>query len=292
MTFAENPTGPVRPSTGRQLWNKVPEITIFFWIIKVLCTTVGETCSDFLSETLKFGDLYTGLIMGAILAIVLVIQFKTRSYKAGVYWLAVVLISIVGTLISDYFADVQHVPLIFTTIFFSGALAVTFIVWYVVENTLSIHTIYTFRREVFYWLAILFTFSLGTAAGDLLAEKFELGYLVSVLIFAGAIALVTALYYGVKLNAVFAFWAAYVMTRPLGGSLGDLLSSPRSEGGLALGTVGTSTVFLTAILAAVIYLIITKKDVATKPYTLAVDTGEEPWTENVSLRWDQAKPND
>jgi uncharacterized membrane-anchored protein len=178
-----------------------------------------------------------------------------------VYWLVVVLLSIFGTLITDNLTDNLNVPLINATLIFAAALAITFWAWYATEKTLSIHSIYTTRREVFYWLAILFTFALGTAAGDLLAEKLKLGYLISALIFAGMIAIVTVAHLRFRLNAVLAFWIAYVLTRPLGASLGDYLSQSRQDGGLGLGPVVTSVIFLVAILGTVIYLAVTKKDV-------------------------------
>jgi uncharacterized membrane-anchored protein len=247
---------------GRVNWRKVPEITLYFWIIKVLCTTVGETASDFLSTNLQLGLTNTTYIMGSLLLITLFFQFKVRKYMAGVYWLAVVLISIVGTQITDNLTDNLGVSLVTTTIVFCVALAATFAAWYASEKTLSIHSIYTFRREAFYWLAILFTFALGTSAGDLTAEKLNLGYLVSAFIFGALIAIVTVAHFRFKVNAVLAFWIAYILTRPLGASLGDYLSQAHGVGGLGLGTVVTSALFLMTILGTVVYLTITKKDVA------------------------------
>lgn len=249
----------------RQMLNKVPVVTLYFWIIKILCTTVGETAADFLNVNLKLGLTGTSYVMGALLLIMLFFQFRSKKYIPGIYWVAVVLISIVGTLITDNLTDNLGVSLVTTTIIFSGALAATFVLWYVIEKTLSVHTIITTRREAFYWLAILFTFALGTAAGDLVAERFNLGYLVAALIFGALIAVVAVAHYRLKLHAVTAFWIAYILTRPLGASLGDLLSQPRSEGGLNLGTVGTSTLFLLAILGMVIYLTVTKKDLEIAP---------------------------
>ena len=192
--------------------------------------------------------------MGALLVIALVFQFRSRAYTPSLYWIAVVLISIFGTLITDNLTDSLGVSLVVTTIVFTIALAATFIVWYARERTLSIHQIDSTSREAFYWLAILFTFALGTAAGDLLAEQLNLGYLASVGVFAAAIGLVALAHFVFKLNAIAAFWIAYVLTRPLGASLGDLLSQSKADGGLGLGTVGTSAIFLTAIVALVIYL--------------------------------------
>src|SRR4051812_38011756 len=187
---------------ARQMMNKVPEITLYFWVIKVLCTTVGETASDYLAGNLNLGLTKTTFITGALLIVVLVAQFRLRRYVAGVYWLGIVLISVVGTQITDNLTDNLGVSLVITTIAFSIALAVVFAVWYWSERTLSIHTIYTTRREAFYWLAVLFTFALGTAAGDLTAERLSLGYLVSALLFGGVIALVALAHYRFALNAI------------------------------------------------------------------------------------------
>jgi uncharacterized membrane-anchored protein len=266
--------------------NKVPEVTIFFWIIKILCTTVGETAADYLNTTLHLGLTGTSVVIGALLVAVLVFQFRSRKYVASIYWLAVVLISIVGTLITDNLTDRLGVPLQTTTIVFSGLLVLTFATWYAVEKTLSVHSIVTTRREAFYWSTILFTFALGTAAGDLIAEQFGLGYLRSVFLFGGLIAVVTIAHYVVKgalelehkhqsTNAVLAFWLAYILTRPLGASIGDFLSQPTANGGLGLGTTMTSALFLAAILGLVVYLTLTKKDEIAPESTPAV-TPESP----------------
>jgi uncharacterized membrane-anchored protein len=240
--------------------SKVPEITVYFWIIKVLCTTVGETFADFLNVNLHLGLTKLTFIMGALLVFALFFQFKSKRYIPGIYWLTVVLISVFGTLITDNLTDNFGVPLELTTVIFAIALAATFWVWHKKEQTLSIHSIYTRRREAFYWLAILFTFALGTAAGDLAAETFSLGYSLSAVIFAALIAATYVAYKYFKFNAIAAFWTAYILTRPLGASLGDYLSQARANGGLGLGTVVTSGIFLTAILLTVVYLTITKKD--------------------------------
>ena len=241
--------------------NKVPEVIAIFWIIKVLATTVGETAADYLNETLGFGLTNTTLAVGALFLVVIAVQFRLARYVAPVYWLAVVLISVVGTLITDNLTDAMGVPLPVSTAVFTVLLAITFAVWFRVEGTLSIHSVVTRRREAFYWFAILFTFALGTAAGDLIGEQFALGYLPSLLLFAGVIAVIAVAFFAFRVDAVLAFWLAYIMTRPLGASLGDLLSQTRVDGGLGLGTTGTSFVFLAAILALVVYLTATKRDV-------------------------------
>ena len=247
------------PTTTREMLNKVPQVTAAFWIIKVLATTVGETAADYLNVDLKLGTLVTTVVMAALLAAALIAQFRLRRYVPAVYWLAVVLISVVGTLLTDNLVDNLGVPLWLTSVVFAVLLAATFIVWFRSERTLSIHSITTTRRESFYWLAVLFTFALGTAVGDLLAETLSLGYLLAVGVFAGAIALVAVAYKGVGLNAVAAFWIAYVLTRPLGASLGDLLSQPVKDGGLGLGPTGTSAIFLSVILVLVIVLSIRQR---------------------------------
>jgi len=245
---------------ARQLLNKVPEVTLYFWVIKVLATTVGETAADFLGVNLNLGLTTTTYVMGSLLIAALVIQLRTSRYVPGIYWLTVVLISIVGTLITDNLVDNFGVALQTTTAVFALALAATFGAWFASEKTLSIHSIVTTRREAFYWAAILFTFALGTAAGDLVAEGLDLGYWRSALMFAALIAAVAGAHFRFRLGAVISFWIAYILTRPLGASLGDFLSQPRADGGLGLGTVATSALFLTTILALVVYLSVTRKD--------------------------------
>lgn len=244
-----------------QMLNKVPEVTFYFWIIKIMATTVGETAADFLNFNLNFGLTGTSIIMSILLAIFLVVQLRARRYIPWIYWLAVVLISVVGTLVTDNLVDNFGVSLQATTLIFGIALLATFAIWYASEKTLSIHTIFTTKRELFYWAAILFTFALGTAAGDLTAETLNIGYANSALMFGVMIGIVTLAYYGFKLNAVLAFWIAYILTRPLGASFGDYLSQPVINGGLGLGTVVTSALFLLTIAGLVIYLSITRRDV-------------------------------
>jgi uncharacterized membrane-anchored protein len=246
---------------GRRMLNKVPEITFFFWVIKIMCTTVGETAADYLNVDLGFGLTNTTYVTGALLAVLLLVQFRFRRYVPVVYWSVVVVISVFGTLITDNMTDGHDVPLTTSTALFAGILALVFAVWYAVERTLSIHTIVTTRREAFYWLAILFTFALGTAAGDLVAEKFDIGYAVSILIFGAIIGAIALAHYVLRVNAVLAFWLAYIMTRPLGASIGDEMSqNSHRYGGLGLGTTGTSYIFLACILALVVYLSVTRRD--------------------------------
>ena len=258
MTTTTRPV-PVGPMARRML-NKVPEVTIFFWVIKIMATTVGETAADFLNDHVGLGLTGTTLVMSVGLAAALWFQFRARKYVPVIYWTAVVLISVVGTLATDNLTDNLGVPLALTTAVFSVALAVTFWIWFQQERTLSIHAINTIRREAWYWLAILFTFSLGTAAGDLLAEQLNLGYWVSGLLFGGAIAAVAVAHFRFRINAVLAFWLAYILTRPLGASIGDYLSQPRGDGGLGLGTTGTSALFVAVIIGLVLYLTKSKRD--------------------------------
>ena len=239
---------------------KVPEITAYFWIIKVLSTTVGETFADYLSTNLGFGEQGTLLFMAGLLAGALVWQFKLNQYFAPSYWLCVVLLSVAGTLVTDNMVDNWGISLTTSTVLFSILLAVTLFAWWKSEGTLSIHTVDNFRRESFYWLTILFTFALGTAAGDLFAEKIALGNFSSLLIFVGLILVVVLLWRIRVLNNVAAFWAAYVITRPLGASLGDFLSQPKDTSGIGLGTTTTSLIFLALITGLVGFLAISRRD--------------------------------
>jgi uncharacterized membrane-anchored protein len=261
MTTTTHPGRTASAWRGRAMLNKVPEVTLWFWIIKILATTVGETAADYLNDTLGFGLTNTTYVTGALLVALLALQFRARRYVPAVYWASIVVISVFGTLITDNLTDARGVALTTTTPLFAVILAGVFGAWYLSERTLSIHSIVTTRREAFYWTAILFTFALGTAAGDLVAEKAALGYGVSVLIFAAVIAIITVAHLGFRLNAVLAFWLAYVTTRPLGASIGDHLSQTTHDGGLGLGTTRTSLIFLAVILALVTVLTITRRDV-------------------------------
>ncbi|WP_442873138.1 COG4705 family protein [Aurantimonas sp. A3-2-R12] len=246
-------------SLTREMLNKVPAVTLAFWVIKIMATTVGETAADFLIFNIGLGLVMTSLIMGALLLIALFCQLRLREYVPTSYWLVVVLVSIVGTLVSDYLVDDLGITLATTTILFGTGLALVFAAWYASERTLSIHSIFTTKRELFYWAAILFTFALGTSAGDLVAESVGLGYGTSAVIFGALIAVV---YLGHRLGvgAVLAFWVAYILTRPFGASMGDLLSQPVGNGGFGLGTTGTSVLFLVTIAGLVTYLTITRAD--------------------------------
>jgi len=236
------------------IFNRVPKVTADFWFIKLMAVTMGETAADYLSVQLGLGLSATSVLMSAVLIAAILWQFSQKKYVPTPYWLTVVLISIVGTLITDNLVDNFHVPLLVTTIGFSIALAVTFAVWFAVERTLSIHSVFTTRREIFYWLTILFTFALGTAAGDLVAEQFSLGYLSSGILFGMIIASLSLGYFVFGLDNILAFWLIYILTRPLGASFGDLLSQPHQYGGFGLGTILTSAIFLLSIVGIVVYM--------------------------------------
>jgi len=261
MSASPAPTRqPSTPPSTRAWLNKVPEVTVWFWIIKILCTTVGESFADWISVDLGVGLLNTSLIFTVVLAAVLVWQMRLPRYNPFPYWLTVVVLSVTGTLYTDILTDRYSVPLALTTPVFAALLAVVFGIWYARERTLSIHSIVTLPREAFYWLAILVTFALGTAAGDWTLELTGWGPGVSVLL---PVALIASIVVGWRLgaNTVLSFWLAYVLTRPLGANLGDWLATPRAAGGLDIGTAGTSVFFLAAILATVVYLAMARPDV-------------------------------
>ena len=237
-----------------KMLNKVPAVTLIFWIIKIMATTVGETAADFLAVNLKLGLTNTSYIMAGLLLVALVFQLRANRYIPALYWTVVVFISVVGTLISDNLVDNLGVSLLTTTIIFATSLVVVFVLWYVREKTLSVHSIQTTQREIFYWSAILCTFALGTSAGDLIGESLGLGYPLSALLFGGLIAATFLAYRYLHLNAVLAFWTAYILTRPLGASLGDLLTQPAKAGGLGVSTMVISGIFLASIVLLVGYL--------------------------------------
>ncbi|MFI1917234.1 hypothetical protein [Nocardia sp. NPDC020380] len=260
-----------RVDATRRLLSKVPEVTVWFWIIKILCTTVGESFADWINSSLGVGLTLTALLFTVVLAAVLAWQLRLNRYVPFVYWLTVVVLSVTGTLYTDILTDNLNVPLAVSTSVFAAALAVVFGIWFARERTLSIHSIVTLPRELFYWLAVLVTFALGTAAGDWTLQLTGWGPGVSVLLPAGLIAAI-ALGRRLGAGAVLSFWLAYILTRPLGANLGDWFASARADHGLGLGTAATSVVFLTAILATVIYLTRTRADVIDAQQTGTVTT--------------------
>lgn len=236
----------VSPSDATGWLNKVPTITLSFWIIKVMSTTVGETGADYLAVNAGWGQGMTRAVMGALLVAALLAQLHTRCHTPWIYWLTVVLVSIVGTQITDLLTDGLGVSLYLSTAVFAAGLAAIFLVWFHVERTLSIHTIVTRRRELFYWAAILCTFALGTAAGDLMTEALGLGFVRGTAVFGAAIGATYAAW-RIGASAVLTFWVGYILTRPLGAALGDWLSQSTTYGGLGMGAMWTSALFLAVI---------------------------------------------
>lgn len=242
--------------------NKVPEVTLTFWVIKMMSTTVGETAADYLNFDQGFGLTGTSIVVGLLLAVFLGLQLWKRHYVPACYWAVVLFISVFGTLITDNLTDNYGIPLAASTIAFGIALIAAFILWYKREATLSIHEVDTPTRELFYWLAVLLTFALGTAAGDWLAEGAGLGYLAASAVFGAAILTTAIAYYGFDANATACFWIAYVLTRPFGAACGDLLSQPVSNGGLGFGTANINIAFLSTIVGLVAYLSFSRKNPA------------------------------
>ncbi len=256
------------PELLKQMLVKVPAVTAYFWLIKVLATTVGETFADFLTTYFhkdlhiltRHASLFVCAISFGVLLLVLAAQFATKKYVPAIYWSAIVVISVAGTQITDALHDIYGVELWVTTLLFSALLLGTFVVWYRAEKTLAMKSINTPKREAYYWLAILFTFALGTSAGDQLSEAMNDGFLIPLILFLAAIAAVALLNRLKVISSIAAFWAAYILTRPLGANLGDLLAQDPVDGGLGLGTNTVSLIFLALILASVTVLALTKRD--------------------------------
>lgn len=238
---------------------KVPEVTIFFWIIKLLTTGMGETTSDYLAHT--FDPRVAVAIGGVCFVAALVLQLVVRRYVAWIYWLAVVMVAVFGTMVADVLHVFFRIPYVVSASFFAVALAVIFTGWYVMEKTLSIHTIDTRRRELFYWATVMATFALGTAVGDMTATTLGLGYFSSGVLFAVLFALPALGCWLFGMNEIFAFWFAYIVTRPLGASFADWMGRSSSLGGLGLGTGQVSLGLAILILVLVGYLTVTRKDV-------------------------------
>jgi uncharacterized membrane-anchored protein len=259
MTITEHEHRRSASGAGAML-NKVPEITVYFWAIKVLTTGMGETASDYLAH--RFAPPVAVGLGAVALAAALILQFSIQRYVAWIYWLAVVMVSVFGTMAADVLHVGLGVPYMASTVLFIIALAAVFAVWHRTERTLSIHRIDTRRREFFYWATVLTTFALGTAAGDLTATTFGWGYLTSGVVFAVAIAVPAIAHRRFGLGAVPAFWIAYVITRPLGASFADWMGVSQARGGLALGTGRVTVGWLAAVVVLVAYLAITRTDVA------------------------------
>lgn len=289
MTSVTTTSAAAGRDTRRHTLNKVPEVTAWFWIIKILCTTVGESFADWINMQLGVGLDNTALIFTAALVVVLTVQLTLKRYVPFPYWLTVVVVSVTGTLYTDILTDEQGVPLWVSSSVFAVLLAVVFGIWWLRERTLSIHSIVTLPREGFYWLTVLVTFALGTATGDWTLELTGWSPGVSVLLPLGLIVAVTALWkFGA--NPVLAFWLAYILTRPLGANIGDFLGSPTKAAnpgdpvGLGLGTFATSLIFLGLILATVVYLSVTRSDVTeTHEVTHEAPAAADPRRERLGL---------
>lgn len=236
--------------------NRVASLGILFWVIKIFSTTVGETAADYVADNLNLGLVLTTVVMGIITIGATIWNFKQKKYYPPSYWLLIVMMSIEGTLITDLLVDQLHVSLLILDVFFTIAMVLLFYFWYKKEGTLSIHSINNDKREIFYWLIVLTTFALGTGVGDTVSEYLNFGYLNSLILFGSIFILAGVLYYFKIINAVVAFWIAFIVTRPIGASLGDLLIQPPKEGGLGISLVTINIIFFIVIIASVIYLTI------------------------------------
>jgi uncharacterized membrane-anchored protein len=251
------------PAPARYAASKVPQITAYFWIIKLLSTAMGEATSDYMVKTIN--PVPAVLLGFAGFVVAMVIQFRAKAYNAWIYWLAVVMVAVFGTQAADVLHIKFHVPYVASTTFYAVVLAVIFVVWYRTERTLSIHSIRTPRREAFYWATVLATFALGTATGDMTAKTLNLGYLASGIWFSVAFAAVAVAYWKFHLNPILGFWVAYVLTRPVGASFADYVAFPPAVGGLGVGH-GPVALLLTVVIAILVgYLAVTRKDVEVPP---------------------------
>jgi uncharacterized membrane-anchored protein len=249
-------SGPSGPARAVGAFRKVPEVTAAFWIAKVLTTGMGEATSDFLVHQLA--PIVAVAIGGVGLAVALVLQFAARRYNPWIYWLAVAMVAVFGTMAADFLHVELGIPYVVSTVFFSVVLAAVFVAWYRTEHTLSIHSIDGPRREVFYWLTVLSTFALGTALGDMTATTLHLGYFVSGVAFTVLIAVPAVAHRCFGLNAIVAFWFAYIVTRPLGASFADWLGVSHARGGLNWGTGAVSIGAAILIAGVVAYLAATQ----------------------------------
>lgn len=275
MTLSFRPGGP-RRDLPRLAARRVPEIIAVFWIIKLLTTAMGESTSDYLVHTL---DPVFAVMLGALgLGIAMAIQLTARRYVAWIYWLAVLMVAVFGTMAADAVFFVLHVPYVASTMLFAVGLAVIFVLWYRTEGTLSIHSVRSLRRELFYWAAVMATFALGTAAGDMTATVLRLGYFTSGLLFTALIVVPAVAYWRFGMNEILAFWFAYILTRPIGASFADWMGRPAYLGGSGLGQARVSVVLGVLIVACVAYLTVSRTDVQV-PGDEA-DPGEEPALED------------
>ncbi|MBK5214408.1 MAG: hypothetical protein JJE55_12185 [Flavobacteriaceae bacterium] len=238
----------------KELINRVAELGILFWVIKIFSTTVGETAADYISVNLKLGLSKTTILMGLITIVVVIWNFRQKKYYPPSYWLLIVMMSIEGTLITDFLVENLSVSLLTLDVIFTIAMAVVFFLWYKKEKSLSIHSINNDAREKFYWIIVLTTFALGTGVGDTVSEYLKVGYLYSLIIFGSIFVLAGILYYTKIINAVLAFWIAFIVTRPIGASLGDLFIQTPKDGGLGVSITTINSVFFVVIIASVLYL--------------------------------------
>ena len=255
----EKPARTTARAAARDVATKVPQITVYFWITKVLTTGMGEAASDYLGA--RLGTAVAMPLAGAALVVALTVQFRVSRYIAWIYWMAVVMVSVFGTMLADGIHNGPGVPYAVSTAVFAVALAAVFFGWHASERTLDIHSIHTRRREGFYWATVVCTFALGTAAGDLTASSLHLGYVVSWVVFAAVIVVPAVGYWRFRMNPIVAFWFAYIVTRPLGASLADWGAVPRHQGGLGVGTGVVTGVMTAAIVVFVAYLAVSRTDV-------------------------------
>ncbi|WKD85047.1 hypothetical protein KCTC32516_00385 [Polaribacter huanghezhanensis] len=239
---------------NKELINRVASLGMLFWVIKIISTTVGETAADYVSVNLKLGLSTTAILMGVITIIVVVWNFKQKKYFPPSYWLLIVMMSIEGTLITDFLVEKFSVSLLTLDVIFTIAMVLLFFLWYKKEHTLSIHAVNNDTREKFYWIIVLTTFALGTGVGDTVSEYLKVGYLYSLIIFGSIFILAGILYYTKIINAVLAFWIAFIVTRPIGASLGDLFIQPAKDGGLGVSVASINIIFFVIIIAAVSFL--------------------------------------
>jgi len=248
----------VMNSLTKQTLRKVPEITLVFWLAKLLTTAMGESTSDFF--VFKFNPYIAVTAGGILLVLCLIWQFSMNRYKPAIYWLTVAMVAVFGSMAADVLHVQFGIPYIITTLFFAICLFIVFVVWYLTEKSLSIHTINTRRRELFYWLTVLATFALGTAAGDMTANTLGLGYFTSGLLFAGIMVIPILGYFVFGLSEVIAFWFAYIITRPLGASFADWMGKPKSVGGLGWGDGKVSIILSVLIIVIVLFMIYDKRE--------------------------------
>ncbi len=246
------------PNSIRYMMRKVPEITVIFWITKLLTTALGESTSDFLVYKI---NPYLAVLIGAVgLVGALTLQFFSKKYIAWIYWLTIVMVAIFGTMAADVIHIGLGVPYLASTIFFAIALVIIFLIWHRVEKTLSIHSITSLRRELFYWATVMTTFALGTAAGDMTAFTLKLGYFSSIILFFGLILVIGILWKVLKLNSILIFWLAYILTRPLGASIADWAGKPHPIGGIGLGDGLVSIALTIFIIFFIIYMSVNRKE--------------------------------